>query len=187
MSRRNKVNPDHYTIAGRLSPDDLAREQRKQSERLFGATRGKKQKPMPPWMADDMPDDASDGESADAAGDLAGAAQMVDSEDAVSLAAEDATKATQTPQAEARATSRKRKVTRTGTRRGARSAGAKTRSTSKMSGGRATPKRATSRAAGAATKSAKKAKKSAPAKKAKTSTRAKTATTAKKARKAKKR
>ena len=26
MSRKNKVNPDHYKVAGRLSPDDLARE-----------------------------------------------------------------------------------------------------------------------------------------------------------------
>jgi hypothetical protein len=30
MSRQNKVNPDHYKTAGRLSPDDLAREQQKQ-------------------------------------------------------------------------------------------------------------------------------------------------------------
>ena len=31
MSRKNKVNPDHYKVAGRLSPDDLARERMKQS------------------------------------------------------------------------------------------------------------------------------------------------------------
>jgi hypothetical protein len=31
MSRKNKVNPDHYKVAGRLSPDDLARERIKQS------------------------------------------------------------------------------------------------------------------------------------------------------------
>ena len=30
MSRHNKVNPDHYKIAGRLSSDDLARERHKQ-------------------------------------------------------------------------------------------------------------------------------------------------------------
>ena len=30
MSRQNKVNPDHYTIAGRLTPDDLARERQRQ-------------------------------------------------------------------------------------------------------------------------------------------------------------
>jgi hypothetical protein len=29
MSSRNKVNPGQYTQAGRLSPDDAAREQRK--------------------------------------------------------------------------------------------------------------------------------------------------------------
>ena len=30
MSRKNKVNPDHYKVAGRLAPDDLARERIKQ-------------------------------------------------------------------------------------------------------------------------------------------------------------
>lgn len=30
MSGRNKVNPDHYKNAGRLPPDDLARERTKQ-------------------------------------------------------------------------------------------------------------------------------------------------------------
>ena len=30
MSRKNKVNPDHYKVAGRLAPDDLARERMKQ-------------------------------------------------------------------------------------------------------------------------------------------------------------
>jgi len=30
MSRLNKVNPDHYTMAGRLPPDDLARERKRQ-------------------------------------------------------------------------------------------------------------------------------------------------------------
>ena len=33
MSRKNKVNPDHYKVAGRLSPDDLAREWVKQDAR----------------------------------------------------------------------------------------------------------------------------------------------------------
>ena len=32
MSRQNKVNPGKYTQAGRLSPDDAAREMRKQRE-----------------------------------------------------------------------------------------------------------------------------------------------------------
>jgi hypothetical protein len=50
MSGKNKVNPDHYKVAGRLSQDDLARERRTQSEPLFGATRGRKDKPLPPWM-----------------------------------------------------------------------------------------------------------------------------------------
>ncbi len=51
MSRTNKVNPDHYKVAGRLAPDDLARERMKQGmaktatdwdERMKGSTgRGK--------------------------------------------------------------------------------------------------------------------------------------------------
>ncbi len=32
MSKENKVNPGHYTQAGRLTPDDMAREQVKQRE-----------------------------------------------------------------------------------------------------------------------------------------------------------
>jgi hypothetical protein len=48
MSRQNKVNPDHYTTAGRLSPDDLARERTKQ--RSSGMGRSGKMRPMPPWM-----------------------------------------------------------------------------------------------------------------------------------------
>jgi hypothetical protein len=46
MSRHNKVNPDHYTIAGRLTPDDLARERHKQGDGRRAASR---QKPAPPW------------------------------------------------------------------------------------------------------------------------------------------
>jgi hypothetical protein len=33
MSRVNKVNPDHYKVAGRLTPDELARERTKQRDR----------------------------------------------------------------------------------------------------------------------------------------------------------
>jgi hypothetical protein len=32
MSRQNKVNPGQYTQAGRLTPDDAAREMKKQRE-----------------------------------------------------------------------------------------------------------------------------------------------------------
>jgi hypothetical protein len=39
MSRHNKVNPDHYKVAGRLTSDDLAREQRKQRGTTSTATR----------------------------------------------------------------------------------------------------------------------------------------------------
>jgi hypothetical protein len=38
VSRQNKVNPDHYRQAGRLTPDDVARERVKQREvRASGA------------------------------------------------------------------------------------------------------------------------------------------------------
>src|SRR5687768_18000008 len=58
MSRHNKVNPNHYTQAGRLSADDLAREY--QNQRVSsGAKRG--QKAGPSWMANDAsPNDADD-------------------------------------------------------------------------------------------------------------------------------
>lgn len=66
MSRRNKVNPDHYTGAGRLAPDDLARERRKQTEPMFGLKRGADRKPTPPWMAHDAKGKAADEDSAPA-------------------------------------------------------------------------------------------------------------------------
>jgi hypothetical protein len=50
MSRQNKVNPDHYKVAGRLSMDDLARERRNQSASQMGDLRGRHAKAMPPWM-----------------------------------------------------------------------------------------------------------------------------------------
>jgi len=33
MSRQNKVNPDHYKVGGRLTPDELGRERQKQQIR----------------------------------------------------------------------------------------------------------------------------------------------------------
>ena len=54
MSGKNKVNPDHYKVAGRLSTDDLARARRQQSEPLLGAARRARDKPMPPWMLNDQ-------------------------------------------------------------------------------------------------------------------------------------
>lgn len=60
MSRQNKVNPDHYKMAGRLSPDDLARERRQQEElHLPGGRRGR-EKLMPPWMASETPKPADE-------------------------------------------------------------------------------------------------------------------------------
>jgi hypothetical protein len=53
MSRQNKVNPDHYTIAGRLSPDDLARERWKQNDSPTSARGRRARKAMPPWMAEE--------------------------------------------------------------------------------------------------------------------------------------
>ena len=51
MSRRNIVNPDHYKTAGRLTPDEWARERRKQAEPLSSAPRRGRRAPVPPWMA----------------------------------------------------------------------------------------------------------------------------------------
>jgi hypothetical protein len=52
VSRNNKVNPDHYTMAGRLTPDELARQRRQQDEQLFGRGR-RRQRAMPPWMTNE--------------------------------------------------------------------------------------------------------------------------------------
>jgi hypothetical protein len=41
MSRRNKVNPDHYKLAGRLSADDIARERMRQTAPRTGRTAAK--------------------------------------------------------------------------------------------------------------------------------------------------
>ena len=47
MSRQNKVNPGQYTSAGRLSPDDLGREMRRQRSKVASAP-GAMTKP-PAW------------------------------------------------------------------------------------------------------------------------------------------
>lgn len=61
MSRQNKVNPDHYKLAGRLSPDDLARERRQQTAAQLGPLRGRGRKPMPPWAIEGAsPSDADE-------------------------------------------------------------------------------------------------------------------------------
>jgi hypothetical protein len=50
MSRQNKVNPDHYRLAGRLTPDEASRERVKQ--RLAAPTphaaAARTRKPVPP-------------------------------------------------------------------------------------------------------------------------------------------
>ena len=132
MSRRNKVNPDHYTIAGRLAPDDLARERRKQAESMFGATRGRQRKPLPPWMASDTASDTNN--TTAGAGDEDVAVEAGDAGEAVSMNETDIDEAAQKPQAKPRAATTKRK--KAGTTRAARSATAKSRSTAKTSGAR---------------------------------------------------
>ena len=57
MSRHNKVNPDHYHQAGRLTPDDMARERTKQRSTPSGG-RQRPQKPAPPWLSEDAVADA---------------------------------------------------------------------------------------------------------------------------------
>jgi hypothetical protein len=47
MSKRNKVNPGQYTQAGRLSPDDAARERGKQSVPVASERSGSGQKAVP--------------------------------------------------------------------------------------------------------------------------------------------
>jgi hypothetical protein len=42
MSRRNKVNKDHYDQGGRLTPDEMARERMRQAE-VSGRAKGKEQ------------------------------------------------------------------------------------------------------------------------------------------------
>ena len=42
MSRQNKVNPGQYTSAGRLTPDDLGREMRRQQAKVAGRTQGRR-------------------------------------------------------------------------------------------------------------------------------------------------
>ena len=94
MSRRNKVNPGQYTAAGRLSPDDLARERRKQTEQLFGGSTGGSKKPERAWNANDAPlgdddgdpdldfgEDETTGEADDLFGDAGGDAAFEGSDD----------------------------------------------------------------------------------------------------------
>lgn len=76
MSGKNKVNPDHYKVAGRLSTDDLARARRQQSEPTFGAARSGRDKPMPPWMLNDQLGRTEPGDSGNT-----DAAALDDSED----------------------------------------------------------------------------------------------------------
>jgi hypothetical protein len=56
VSRLNKVNPDHYTMAGRLSADDLARERMRQAGHQTERGRARN-KPVPPWMAKEAAND----------------------------------------------------------------------------------------------------------------------------------
>jgi hypothetical protein len=54
MSRANKVNPDHYKQAGRLTPDEAARERMKQkdvSPRRSGRANEPPSRPGPPTAA----------------------------------------------------------------------------------------------------------------------------------------
>lgn len=53
MSRNNKVNPDHYKLAGRLTPDELARQRVQQGAQQLEGGRGHRGRgPLPPWMLD---------------------------------------------------------------------------------------------------------------------------------------
>lgn len=77
MSRKNKVNPDHYTMAGRLTPDDLARERTRQIGQPLDARRRGRRAATPPWMANEEVEppegveDAGAASTADAGGSAA--------------------------------------------------------------------------------------------------------------------
>jgi hypothetical protein len=185
MSRNNKVNRDHYMIAGRLPQDEWARQRKKQTEPLWG-TKRRKARPAPPWMA---------GEPAGAADDAVSTNEADEGEATQQPRGRTRREASGTPQGagndqtrtKRRTTEARPQDTKAGTTRGARPNAAKTRSTKKAPGrtasatGRggakstkAAPAAKTARGAAAGarttatTRSAKKAK-SKKAKKAKTS------------------
>jgi len=62
MSRKNKVNPNHYKVAGRLSADDLARERMKQSAPNLSKDWEERSAPAAPRTAAPSPEaiDAAD-------------------------------------------------------------------------------------------------------------------------------
>ena len=66
MSRKNKVNPDHYKVAGRLSPDDLARERMKQGTPQ--TARAWDERPGQPTWMDGRSAGSGPGNDAEAAG-----------------------------------------------------------------------------------------------------------------------
>jgi hypothetical protein len=145
MSRQNKVNPDHYKLAGRLSPDDLARERQRQPASQPGPLRGRNRKPMPPW-ATEM------GGSAEVADAVAGATITPRDSNVTSRASSE--EAAQQPRAKTRRRSVKdgsgrraqkktaRRKLEAGKQRSARSRAASRmqRGTAKASGAKATPK-----------------------------------------------
>jgi hypothetical protein len=67
VSRNNKVNPDHYTMAGRLTADELARQRVRQGQQKLGGPGRSRPQAMPPWIANeqsggdqDMPEGMTD-------------------------------------------------------------------------------------------------------------------------------
>jgi hypothetical protein len=148
VSRTNKVNPDHYTQAGRLTPDDLARERKRQGDAPFGGRR-RKQKAMPPWMANEQAGGAGGAGTPGAAGgaDAAGAARAENAGDSADSEARGAAEGTGSDRGEVTARKRKRPAPRrkvTGQAPGkAKRKSTKTSgggSTRKASGARGTPK-----------------------------------------------
>ena len=175
MSRRNKVNPDHYTIAGRLAPDDLARERRKQAEHMTGGSRGRQRAPLPPWMANDASADTPN------AGDDTEKGQEADA--AVKTADDETVEAARPPQAAAKPKSQ-------AAARATRSAKSQPRTTPKRTGkasARKTASRTTVKATPPKRGAAKTAKSAKTARTAKSAKSARTVKTVKKAKKAKKR
>jgi hypothetical protein len=62
MSRKNKVNPDHYVQRGRLTPDDAARELAKQRRPLPREARGSSERRQPVTPKDKANDEEAEKE-----------------------------------------------------------------------------------------------------------------------------
>ena len=132
MSRNNKVNPDHYTMAGRLSADELARQRVRQGEQQLGGRR-RRSKPVPPWIANEQTNSGNDTPEP-ATADADQSAESATGEAAVTEVAAPANDvaAPRRPAAAARKPSRPAPKAKATTRAGAKKTAAKKTAAKKM-------------------------------------------------------